>query len=480
MYFKSKIDIEESWGSYIQKFDRLNKQQEKRLPNFFIISPPKTGSTWLSHNLNCHPEIFIPDVKEIKYFSNHWLTEDIRWYLKHFEKGINKKKGDASPSYALLPIKTIRLIRSLMPELKLIFLMRDPVDRSWSHAKHSYRYKEPGFKSYTGDFSSISDESLIDIFMRDWFIAFGDYFGCLKRWLAVFPKDRFYLGFHDSIRDNPKKILIEIFEFLGTHKKVDWAQFKIYERIFDSTKKESTDNIKIVLKLLHQKRTLQLAQFLKKEFDIDIPAYWKNTLSETNKPFNTSLIEETYQGLNTYKNENQFYAGSQKDIIKISLQNENMNYNKRVIGNTHCENGELEKKQLPMMLKERYLNLNKKFTSKSNKLDFSFDTLRREFTDNQLEVILNMDNSPAPPVLWGGFLGSNIVRYKGEYYALSKTLGKIDLPHTDDEKLKHYKKKGYCVIGNSLLKIKTTVILLIIKKILINLKKSSRKLLLVI
>ena len=66
--------------------------------------------------------------------------------------------------------------------------------------------------------------------------------------------------------------------------------------------------------------------------------------------------------------------------------------------------------------------------------------LRREFTDKQLGVILSMDDSPAPPVLWGRFLSSNIIRYRGEYYALSKTLGKIDLPHVDDEKLKYYKK----------------------------------------
>jgi hypothetical protein len=47
----------------------------RSLPDFLVISPPKTGSTWLSHNLRCHPEIFVPPRKELRYFGSlsRWI-----------------------------------------------------------------------------------------------------------------------------------------------------------------------------------------------------------------------------------------------------------------------------------------------------------------------------------------------------------------------------------------------------------------------
>src|SRR5271168_4580624 len=99
------------------------------LPDFLIISPPKTGSTWLAFNLQCHPDVFVPDMKELKYFSlyHRWLGLD--WYTEHFHAAGVRLKGEASPSYALLPCAMIRQIHALMPRLKLVFLMRDPVAR---------------------------------------------------------------------------------------------------------------------------------------------------------------------------------------------------------------------------------------------------------------------------------------------------------------------------------------------------------------
>ena len=48
----------------------------RHLPQFLVISPSKTGSTWLADNLRCHPQIFVPAVKEVKYFSSlfKWLN----------------------------------------------------------------------------------------------------------------------------------------------------------------------------------------------------------------------------------------------------------------------------------------------------------------------------------------------------------------------------------------------------------------------
>src|SRR5712692_4817356 len=73
------------------------------LPDFHIISPPKSGSNWHAANLRCHPEIFIPDIKEVKYFSSYCRWLDLNWYAGHFKEGGGRLKAESSPSYAILP-----------------------------------------------------------------------------------------------------------------------------------------------------------------------------------------------------------------------------------------------------------------------------------------------------------------------------------------------------------------------------------------
>ena len=117
-------------------------------PDFLIISPPKTGSTWLAANLRLHPQVFVPDIKEVKYFSSFHRWLDLGWYLDHFAPAEGRLKGEASPSYAILPVERIRLVRRLFPDVKLIFLMREPVGRAWSHARHNHRYREANFVAH--------------------------------------------------------------------------------------------------------------------------------------------------------------------------------------------------------------------------------------------------------------------------------------------------------------------------------------------
>ncbi len=179
-------------------------------PDFLVVSPPKTGSSWLAVNLGCHPQVFVPGIKEIKYFSSFFKWLDLNWYLDHFASADGRLKGEASPSYAILPVERIRLIRQLFPKVKLVFLMREPISRAWSHAKHNYRYCEanfatrsrfPGaeFEEPPGGIETVSDEQWGENFIHDWPCASGDYLGQLRRWLSVFPREQMYVGFYESI-----------------------------------------------------------------------------------------------------------------------------------------------------------------------------------------------------------------------------------------------------------------------------------------
>ncbi len=248
-------------------------------PRFLVISPPKTGSTWLAANLRCHPQLFIPDIKEVKYFSSFFKKLDFHWYLDNFRPGLGRMCGEASPSYALLPGERIRLVRRLLPEVKLIFLMRDPIARAWSHARHNHRYREANFGGCDQDFAGVRDEKWQENFAHDWPLASGDYLGQLRRWLSVFPREQMYVGFYETIAADPARLLREIFTFLGVDTKVDLAAFPLRERILAGTPGELSAVLQHSLHGLLHARTRDLVAFLKERFCLEPPPEWQATLA---------------------------------------------------------------------------------------------------------------------------------------------------------------------------------------------------------
>jgi hypothetical protein len=244
-------------------------------PDFLIISPPKTGSTWLAANLRRHPQLFVPTVKELKYFSTFFRSLNIGWYLDHFEPAAGRLKGEASPCYALLPVQRIRLIRLLMPDVKLIFLMRAPADRAWSHAKHNHRFGEANFASPLTPLESVSDDEWQANFLHDWPLASGDYLGQLRRWLAVFPSRQMYVGFYESIARDPTALLRDVFAFLNVRRDVDLTAFPITDRILPGPAKELSPGLGRFLHRLLHGRTVELEGFLKERFHLETPPEWR-------------------------------------------------------------------------------------------------------------------------------------------------------------------------------------------------------------
>lgn len=259
-------------------------------PDFLIISPPKTGSTWLADNLRCHPAIFIPAIKEIKYFSTWFKRLDLNWYLQHFILGSGRVKGEASPDYALLPIERIRLIRSMAPDLKLIFLMREPVSRAWSHARHNCRYREVNFVGSNSDFEDVTDEQWTKNFSHDWPMSSGDYFGQLRRWLTVFPREQLYVDFFESIEHDPIALLRKVFAFLGVDPALDLGGFPIRERILAGLPAELRPTLRCRLQQLLCGRSIDLASFLREQFNLTPPPAWRDTLVPSEIPQATPAV----------------------------------------------------------------------------------------------------------------------------------------------------------------------------------------------
>lgn len=186
------------------------------LPDFLGIGAQKAGTTWLHDNLRCHPELFLPARKELHYFDRKF-ADSLRSYAETFRPGRDKVKGEITPAYGILPRSRIRFIHSIMPNLRIIFIMRNPIERAWSHALMvlaSRQNQRPQDVEPTRVMKHISSAASIQR---------GDYLTILDNWLEFFPRDRLMIEFYSELREQPRQLLKRVFSFLGVSTDVDWS-----------------------------------------------------------------------------------------------------------------------------------------------------------------------------------------------------------------------------------------------------------------
>jgi hypothetical protein len=252
----------------------LPRHKLDRLPDFLVISPPKTGSTWLADNLRRHPALFVPPLKELKYFScfSSWLGLD--WYLDQFADAAGRLKGEASPSYAALPDDRVRLVRDLMPDVKLVYLMRDPVARAWSHARHTFVYREGPFAGRSFPLEAVTDSRWRDSFRHPWLLASGDYLGHLRRWLNVFPRQQVFIGFYEDIVRRPEALLRDLFAFLGVDAGLSLDNFPVRRRVLEGVPLPLSPALEADLRRLLHLRTVELIALFRDRLHLPPPPEW--------------------------------------------------------------------------------------------------------------------------------------------------------------------------------------------------------------
>ena len=229
-------------------------------PYFIAIGPPKTGTTWLYKTLIKHPQIEMPPVKEIRYFwekaflgkaglrqklfSTHWhfrskrkyirqriklhcrsllsfkldwksvkwdlkyffLTHDDQWYLNLFS--YNKISGDITPKYCELPEIEIESIKQLLPNLKIIISLRDPVERDWSRAKMNLIKKR--FKND----SHVFPDEFIKHFKQKLQNKANDYVELVERWSKYFPQKNIFIFFQEQLENDSSEVFRNLCDFL--------------------------------------------------------------------------------------------------------------------------------------------------------------------------------------------------------------------------------------------------------------------------
>ena len=229
---RKQYNFIEKFISYLEKslyFFNLKSAKNLTLPDFLCIGAQKSGTTWLAENLQCHPQIYLPMRKKkrgLRYFDlNFYSTLDS--YAQNFQEKYNRiqAQGEVVPDYSCIRIDRIKFIYKIMPKIKLIFLIRNPIDRAWSHAYMTL------VSLKQRKYEDVKESEFYQHFQSKESLERGDYITILDNWLSVFPPSQLYIGFFEQITDSPKQIMTDIFNHLEVSTDVNWNNFSIQSRI---------------------------------------------------------------------------------------------------------------------------------------------------------------------------------------------------------------------------------------------------------
>src|SRR5437764_6524679 len=217
--------------------DTTGTLSEARGPDFLCIGAHKAGSTWLYQQLDSHPDFWMPPVKELHYLNQLSRVQraagprcrderdrrflerlqslsaepgiDLENYGRLFEPKASLLSGDISPNYSTLGDEVIRQVIGYFPNLKVIFLVRDPVERVWSHLSMEVHYRQIEPFDPTNIDEVDRNLSRRGLLLRSYPSA------VVARWKRYVHPDLFRVYFFDVLQRNPTELRRSILGFLG-------------------------------------------------------------------------------------------------------------------------------------------------------------------------------------------------------------------------------------------------------------------------
>lgn len=198
------------------------------LPNFLIVGAAKTGTTSLHYYLQQHPEIFISPRQEPSFFAHEGQRLDFRgpgdeeWrfvtdlaaYERLFETAVGYGAvGEISPRYLFFERACAR-IRHYLPQVRLIAILRHPVDRAYSHfLMNQKRNCEPA-ASFPAAIAMESERMAMG-WGWDWsYVGAGLYHAQLSRYYRAFPRSQIKVFLYEELERKPRKFFQDLFAFL--------------------------------------------------------------------------------------------------------------------------------------------------------------------------------------------------------------------------------------------------------------------------
>ncbi len=220
-------------------------------PDFIGIGSTRCGTTFLHASLRRHPGLWLPPIKELHYFDRGcgslgdrtrrlarlaprirraWRARrrdpaaaaDLRFYGRYlagardiaaygrwFDGPRDRVRGEITPAYCTLEDRRIAEIAGAFPGLRVVFMMRDPIDRAWSAVAKSLA------RERARPVSEVPPEEWKRKFGSRGFRLRSDYLGILDRWERHVPRERIFVGFLEDLEADVAQFLSRLCPFLG-------------------------------------------------------------------------------------------------------------------------------------------------------------------------------------------------------------------------------------------------------------------------
>jgi Sulfotransferase family len=219
-------------------------EEENRLPtgdawpDFLCVGAQKAGTSWLYRQCEPHPDFWMPPLKELHYFNKLTKAQrtnnsprcrderdvcfresvgrlsarpyfDMESYARLFAYKGSRLSGDITPAYSMLNEEIIERVVCHFPNLKVIFLARDPVERAWSQLSMGVRLGR------ISRFDATNVDEVIQKLMHPHVLLLSYPSKIVTRWRRYVRPDLFRLYFFDDLERSPTELRRSIFHFLG-------------------------------------------------------------------------------------------------------------------------------------------------------------------------------------------------------------------------------------------------------------------------
>jgi hypothetical protein len=206
-------------------------------PDFLCVGAQKAGTSWLYHQLDFHPDFWMPPIKELHYLDtlsrvkrknpprcrderDQWFLSrlgelsalpyfDLATYSQLFAAKADLLSGDITPAYATLNDELIERVITYFPNLKVIFLARDPVERVWSQLSMAARDRN------IAPFDSTDPDEVTRNLLSPGVLLRSYPSKTVRRWRRYVRPDLFRVYFFDELERNPAGLRRSILSFLG-------------------------------------------------------------------------------------------------------------------------------------------------------------------------------------------------------------------------------------------------------------------------
>jgi hypothetical protein len=196
-----------------------NSSDEVNWPTFFVVGAQKAGTTYLYHTLRRHPQIFLPPRKELRYFQpEHRHSWSLERYRAVYADAIGyQASGEITPFYLFDPLVPGR-IHQQCPTAKIIIMLRDPVERAYSHYLDRRRDIDDRFdhaESFHEALRRYENRSAREWSFSQEYIEHGLYHVQVRRYLDAFGRDQVLILLFNKLEKDPNEVLMRIARFIG-------------------------------------------------------------------------------------------------------------------------------------------------------------------------------------------------------------------------------------------------------------------------